>query len=207
MFVGKRMTRDVIAAAPGDTLEQAARLLAKHRIHRMPVMQGDQLVGIVSDTDIRNASIRDAQAGRPREAGTVGEIMTRDVITVNPWDTVEDALLILQKKRLGALPVVDGSRLVGIITKADVLAALVETLDVEGIGVRIEVILPKDPRAIIRLVGRLGEMGVEIRSLVLSPHGDGFAAFLRLATIDLPQVKAALKDGGFVVAELEDFLG
>lgn len=206
MFVGKRMTKAVIVAAPEDSLERAAQLLARHRIHRLPVVQGDRLVGIVSDTDIRNAALVSAQAKEPA-AATVGEIMTREVITVNPWDTVEDALLILQKKRLGALPVVDGGRLVGIITKADVLSALVETLDIEGIGVRIEVIVPRDARSIRALVGKIDEMGIEIRSLVVAPYRDRFAAFLRLATIDVPAVKARLRDAGFAAAELEDFLG
>ncbi|MCL5966674.1 MAG: CBS and ACT domain-containing protein [Deltaproteobacteria bacterium] len=207
MFVGKRMTKDVIVVAPGDTLEHAARLLAGHRIHRMPVMEGDRLVGIVTDTDIRNAAFRDAQAGTPPGARTVGEIMTREVITVSPQDTVEDALLILQKKRLGALPVIDGGRLVGIITKADVLAALIETLDIEGIGSRIEVILPGDVGSVLGLIERIGKMGIEIRSLVLAPHRDRFAAFLRLATIDVAKAKAALREAGFTVAELTDFLG
>lgn len=206
MFVGKRMTKAVIVAAPDDSLERAAQLLARHRIHRLPVLQGDRLVGIVSDTDIRNAALVSAQAKEPA-AATVGEIMTREVITVNPWDTVEDALLILQKKRLGALPVVDGGRLVGIITKADVLSALVETLDIEGVGVRIELIIPRDAKSVRALAGKIDEMGIEIRSLVVAPYRDRFAAFLRLATIDVPAVKARLRDAGFAVADLEDFLG
>lgn len=205
MFVGKRMTKKVVTVSPRDTIAEAARRLAAHRIHRLPVVEGDRLVGILSDTDIRNAALRDptSKAGQ-----TVGEIMTKDVITVTPQDTVEDALLILQKKRLGALPVVEEGQLAGIITKADVLAALIETLDIEGIGVRIEVLLPRDLAAVQRLVARIGEMGGEIRSLVLAPHGEGrFAAFLRLTTIDLPRVKERLREAGLTVAELSDFLG
>ena len=58
---------------------------------------------------------------------------------------------------LGALPVVEGSRVVGILTKADVLAALIETLDIEGIGARIEVLLPRDAASVRKLVGLIGE--------------------------------------------------
>lgn len=206
MFVGKRMTKKVIAAAAEDTLKRAADLLAANRIHHLPVVRGGMLVGIVSDSDIRNAAVRDPSYGGAAGEKTVGEIMTREVITVTPWDTVEDAVLVLQKKRLGALPVVEGSRLVGIITKADVLSALVETLDVEGVGVRIEVLLPRDVGAARRLVGTIQEKGIELRSMVLSPRGDRFVAFLRLVTIDAPAVKAALKDAGFAIAELTDFL-
>jgi acetoin utilization protein AcuB len=208
MFVGIRMTKKVITVSPEDTLERAADLLAENRVHRLPVVRDGRLVGIVSDSDIRNAALRDSSRGAVPVGGrTVGEIMTRDVITMTPLDTVEDALLVLQKKRLGALPVVDGGRVVGIITKADVLAALIETLDIEGIGGRIEVLLPRDPASLRKLIGLIGEKGIEVRSLVLAPHRDLFVAFLRIVTIDAPAVKATLRDAGFRVAELEDFLG
>lgn len=205
MFVGKRMTKKVVAAAPEDTLERAAELLAGHRIHRLPVVRDNKLVGIVSDSDIRNAAVR--PEGGSLGMKTVGEIMTREVITVTPWDTLEDALLILQKKRLGALPVVDKNRVIGIITKADVLAALVESLDIEGIGARIEVFIPRDIGSVVKLVSLLSEKEIEVRSIVLSPHQDRFAAFLRLVTIDVPAVKDKLRNAGFTIAELEDFLG
>src|SRR3989304_6201339 len=123
MFVGKMMTKKVITAAPEDTLKQAADLLAGNRIHRLPVVRDGKLVGIVPHSDIRNAAVRDSPPGGAAAATmTVGEIMTREVITVTPWDTVEDALLVLQKKRLGALPVAEGSRMGGSITKGEGLA-------------------------------------------------------------------------------------
>lgn len=207
MFVGKRMTKKVITVAPEDTLKRAADLLAENRVHRLPVLKDGRLVGIVSDSDIRNAAVRDSSPVSPPGSRIVGEIMTREVITVTPWDTVEDALLVLQKKRLGSLPVVEENRVVGIITKADVLAALIETLDIEGIGARIEIILPRDTASLRKLVDLIGGKGIEVRSLVLAPHGDRFAAFLRIVTIDAPAVKAMLRDAGFTVAELEDFIG
>lgn len=204
MFVGIRMTKKVITAAPEDTLKKAADLLAENRVHRLPVVRDGKLVGIVSDSDIRNAAVRDSSPGAG--AKTVGEIMTREVITVTPLDTVEDALLVLQKKRLGALPVVEGNQVVGIITKADVLAALIETLDIEGIGGRIEILLSRDAASVRKLIGLIAEKGIEVRSLVLAPHRDRFVAFLRLVTIDAPAVKATLRNAGFTVAELKDFL-
>src|SRR4030067_443979 len=200
-------TKKVITASPEDPLKQAADLLAGNRIHRLPVARDGKLVGIVSDSDIRNAAVRDSSPGGAAAATmTVGEIMTREVITVTPWDTVEDALLVLQKKRLGALPGAEGRRMVGIITEADVLAALLETLDIEVIGVRIEVLLPRDAASVRKLVDLIADQGIEIRSPALGPHRDRFAAFLRLVTIDVPAVKATLRNAGFTVAELEGFI-
>jgi len=124
MFVGRRMKRDLVTVPPGAALEEAARLLKAHRIHHLPVVDGERLLGIVTDTDLRNETLR--AAGAPR---TVGEVMTRDVVTLSPGDTIDDAMLILSRQRFGALPVLDGERLVGIVAKADVLVALLETLD------------------------------------------------------------------------------
>jgi acetoin utilization protein AcuB len=212
MYVGKRMTREVIVASPGDNVREASRILQENRIHHLPVVEGGELVGILSDTDIRKWILREEKVEEggivSRRAGTVAEIMTRDLVTMNPWDTIEDALLILHKRRFGALPVVEGRKLVGIITKADILATFIDTLRVEGIGgVRIEVILPRDPTFLLRLIQLLGEMRIEIRSLVLSPFREEFAAFLRIGTIDVATVKTRLREAGFKVPELADFLG
>ncbi len=212
MYVGRRMTRKVIAMSPKDTVRDANRVLQENRIHHLPVVEGGELVGIVSDTDLRKWVLREEKVNEggtvSRRIGLMEEIMTRDVITMSPEDTIEDALLVLHKKRFGALPVVEGRKLVGIITKADILAAFVDTLRIEGIGgVRIEVLLPRDPAYLLRLIGTLGEMKIEIRSLVLSPFREEFAAFLRIGTIDVSTVKARLRNTGFRVPELEDFLG
>jgi len=210
MFVGKRMTRNVITVSRGDTLRFASELLHQNRIHQLPVVERGELIGFLSGTDIRNSTFETSTVTGTGKIlvknKTVEEVMTREVITVSPWDTVEDALLIFHKKRLGALPVVEGKTVVGIITKADVLAAFCDTLRIEEPGVRIEVLLPRDPGSLIHLVRKLGELKTEIRSLILSPSRDGFVAFVRVSTIDVSAVKSSLRDAGFTVPELSDFL-
>jgi acetoin utilization protein AcuB len=210
MFVGKRMTRNPVTVSRGDALKFASNLLREHRIHQLPVVEGGELIGFLSGTDIRNSTFEETTVSGDGEIvvknKTVEEIMTREVITVSPWDTVEDAVLIFHRRRLGALPVVEGKKLVGIITKADVLAAFCDTLKIEEAGVRIEVLLRRDVGSLIQLVRKLGEMKIEIRSLILSPSREGFVAFVRLATIDVAAVKKTLRDAGFSVPELSDFL-
>lgn len=210
MFVGRRMTKEVVTVSPGDTLKRASGLMREHRIHHLPVVGGEGLAGIVTNTDIRNSTLEETSVGEGGEIvvknRTVGEIMTRNPVTVGPRDTVEDALLLLHRRRFGALPVVEGRRLVGIITKADVLAAFIDTLNIEGVGVRIEVLLPGDAPSVTRLVRTIDESGAEMRSLVLSPFRGGFAAFVRLATIDVASVRNRLRSAGFTLPELSDFL-
>jgi acetoin utilization protein AcuB len=172
---------------------------------------GDRLAGIVTDTDLRNATLDGMVGGADRgDSGrpvTVGEIMTRDVMTLSPGDTLDDAMLALSRERIGALPVVEGERLVGIVTKADILSALLSTLDIEGLGVRIEVVLPRDIKEVSRLVGALGDLQAEVRSFVLAPHGAGtYAAYVRVATIDVGSLKGRLREAGFKVPEVAEFL-
>ena len=94
MYVGRRMTREVITVSPKDSVRDANRILQENRIHHLPVVEAGEIVGIVSDTDSRKWVLREEhvnESGRvSRRTGTVGEIMTRDVITVNPWDTIEE---------------------------------------------------------------------------------------------------------------------
>jgi len=212
MFVGPRMKRDLVTVTPGATLEAAARLLTAHRIHHLPVVEeGNRLAGIVSDTDLRNATLdgmfRGADSGDSGRPVTVGEIMTRELVTLSPGDTLDDAMLVLSRQRIGALPVVvEGNRLVGIVTKADILSALLSTLDIEGLGVRIEVVLRRDVHEVARLAAALADQEVEVRSLVLALHGtDRYAAFVRVATIDVASVRDGLRRKGFAVGELSDF--
>ncbi len=209
MFVGKRMTRKVIVVSRSDTLKFASHLMRENRIHQLPVTEGGDLIGFVSGTDIRNSALEETTVSESGEIvlenKTVQEIMTRDVITVSPSDTVEDALLVIHRRRLGALPVVEGRKLVGIITKADVLAAFCDTLRIEEVGVRIEVFL-SGASSLVPLVKRLGDMDLEVRSLILSPAKTGFVAFVRISTIDVAAVRKTLKGHGFAVAELSDFL-
>ncbi len=210
MFVGKRMTRDVITVSRSDTLKFASETLRRHRIHQVPVVENGELVGFVSGTDIRNSTFETSTVtplGKILVKNrTVEEIMTRDVITVGPEDTVEDALLIIHGRRLGALPVVEGRKLVGIITKADLLAAFRDALRIEEPGVRIEVVLPGDVTSLVPLARKLAEMHVEVRSLILSPGEGGFVAFVRISTIDVGGVRRSLRDAGFTVPEVADFL-
>jgi len=206
MFVGRRMKRDLVTVPPGATLEEAARLLKANRIHHLPVVEGERLLGIVTDTDLRNATLPGAAGSGEGAPRTVGEVMTRNVVTLSPEDTIDDAMLILSRQRFGALPVVDGGRLVGIVAKTDILSALIDTLDIEGIGVRLEVILRRDMGEVTRLTEALRGLPVEVRSLVLAPHlPDRYAAFVRVATIDVAMVRERLRAAGFELADLSDF--
>jgi len=204
MIVGKRMTRNPKTVSPDDPLSFAARVLREHRFHHLPVVEGGRLVGILSDADLRDSSY----GTMPVEGGTaedlpVREAMRTEVWSVTPDDSVEDALLILTREKFGALPVLSGDRLVGIITRADLLNAFVDLLDVNEACFCVDVTFPRNMARFEELIDTFAGIGVEVRSVLIAPQGEVGAlnAHLRVATIDGPAVRRALRSRGFLIEE------
>ena len=203
MLVGKRMTRNPKTVSPDDPLSLAAGILRQHRFHHLPVVEGGRLVGILSDTDLRNASYTAMPAeGAPAGDRPVREAMRTVVWSVTPDDSVEDALLILTREKFGALPVLSGDRLVGIITRADLLNAFVDLLDVNGVCFCVDVTFPRNMARFEELIDTFAGMGVEVRSVLIAPQGEigALNAHLRVATIDGPAVRRALRSRGFTLS-------
>jgi acetoin utilization protein AcuB len=137
MEVSKWMTKSLMTIKPKDSLRHARERLAKYRINQLPVVEGEKLVGIVTDRDIRDAypsSLRLFYGKDIDEFGdshTVEEVMTYNVVSVTPQASLREAAQRLRRQRFGALPVVDQGKLVGILTRSDVLDAMLagETLE------------------------------------------------------------------------------
>jgi len=130
MDVSQWMTKSVMTIKPKDTLRHARERLAKYRINQIPVVVNDKLVGIVTDRDVRDAypsSLRLFYGKDIDEFGdshTVEEVMTYNVVAISPQTSLREAAQRLRRQRFGALPVVENGKLVGIITRSDLLDAL-----------------------------------------------------------------------------------
>lgn len=131
------MTMPVITVKPRDPVAHARAILEEHRINQLPVVLNHRLVGIVTDRDLRDApravEISAKVSGAdiaPVEAAPeripVEEVMTSKVLTLTPSDTLQKAAELMRSERIGAVPVVDRARLVGILTRSDMLGAFVK---------------------------------------------------------------------------------
>ncbi|MEE8504143.1 MAG: CBS domain-containing protein [candidate division NC10 bacterium] len=136
MQVAGRMKTDLVQVSPSESVRTAWALLREHRIRHLPVVEDDKLVGIITDRDVRlvfpsalTSGQREQDPHDALEKVMVQEIMTKQVITVAPDTSIADAARIILERRIGGLPVVQGSRLVGIITKTDILAVYVEVVE------------------------------------------------------------------------------
>jgi len=136
------MSHPVHAVKPLDSIQHAREVLERHRVNQLPVMVDGRLVGIITDRDLREAfpspfesSLFARRAPRvtaadPRQV-TVEMVMTRDVTTVGLEESMADAARLMRTQRIGALPVVDGERVVGVLTRSNVLEAFVDLAAIE----------------------------------------------------------------------------
>jgi CBS domain-containing protein len=112
------MTRDPRSLASGSTVMEAARLMRDEDTGVVPIVEGEKLVGTVTDRDI---AIRVVAEGRSPETTTVGEIASRDLVTIDPQQDLDEALRLMARHQVRRLPVVEeDGKLVGIVAQADI---------------------------------------------------------------------------------------
>lgn len=172
MFVGRKMSKNPVTIGPDDSLEKAMDLMKKHKIRRLPVMEGDRLVGIVTDRDVREAWASDATTLSVYELKylldrvKIKEIMTKQVITVTPNHTIEEAAKLMYEWRIGGLPVLEDGKLVGIITESDIFKIFLEVMGWGEQGSRLEILVEDKPGALAKISNVIKEFNVNIISVV-----------------------------------------
>lgn len=141
MLVHDYMTPDPFVVSSEEPLSGIAEALRGHGIHQVPVVDaGNRLVGIVTDRDLRGA----VGLKNPKEVClTAGDIMTAKVVTVTPGTRLEEALDILTSAGFGALPVVVGQHVVGILSSRDLLRRFKELLEERSRSAAIGTIGPR----------------------------------------------------------------
>jgi acetoin utilization protein AcuB len=135
MLVRALMTGSPIAVPPDTPVLDARQLMTNQRIRHLLVEKNGDLLGIVTDRDIRLNMPSQATSLSVWELNylltklTVSEVMTRSVITIGPDRDARDAAEVMLEHKIGALPVIDHGRLVGIVTETDVLRAFIKRSD------------------------------------------------------------------------------
>ena len=131
--VSSIMSTDLVTVHHGDSISKVRQLFAEHHLHHIPVVSGEDLVGIISWTDLMRFSFGDAfgQDVRAVDATldhthTIEDLMNRQPATVDSDAGIRDAARILSEGDFHALPVVDGKKLVGMVTTRDLVQFLLE---------------------------------------------------------------------------------
>ncbi len=212
MFINKSMTRRVITIGPEAGVLEAKRKMEESNIRHLPVVdECNKVVGIVSDRDIRSAmpSVFSKSGGDLKEIQQVSslkvqDVMHKKVITISPMDTLEDALLLLQKSNKGALPVVDqDGKLTGIISTRDLIRAFINVLGIEEPGTLVCLVVEDKVGQMKKIVDAITEEGVSFGSILVARHWEKGkrAVFPYLLTLNAVKVKRKLQSMGYTLLD------
>ena len=212
MFVSRSMTRQVITVAPGDGIFKAQELMAENRIRHLPVIAPDgRLIGIVTDRDIRSALPYKFFKASPSEEEKkkfselkIKDIMSQNPITISPTYTLQDALLMIQDARVGALPVVDENGILsGIISVRDLLRAFINVLGIGEPGTLLCILAEEKVGQLKKIVDAITEENISFGSVLVARYWqkDKRAVFPYLLTQNVAHVKEKLINMGFSVLD------
>jgi len=199
MLVRDIMRSPAVAVSADTTLQDAYRTMQERGIRHLPVLEGETLVGVVTDRDLRLAT--SVLAPSPFPPGSrVSAVMSASPLTADAPDPVEDVARTMRERKIGCLPVLDDGRLIGIVTGLDLLDALISMAGVDKPSGRLEVRLPDQPGELARLAASLSERGLNIHSILTYPEGPGSVrTVLRIASIEIRPLAQELRRARFDV--------
>lgn len=209
MLVNEIMSHKVVAIGPDTPIKDVQALMELRNIRHFPILAepsggaSDRLVGIVSDRDVRLVGADHPKAPPGvRASDPVRLLMAHPVLTADPNDPIEEAAKVLRDNKIGAMPVMEDGRLVGIVTGIDMLDALIRMSGVRGASSRLEVELVDRPGALAGLLDRVASRNVNVSSVMTSrsdPDADTVAFVLRTSTVDGHGLAAYLRGLGYNV--------
>jgi acetoin utilization protein AcuB len=217
MFIRYHMTPSPITVTPEKTVAEAFDILQQYTIrHLLVVDEQGVLQGILSDRDLRSA--RPSSVARSKERQNVEDqvnstpvsvLMTRDCLSLSPNATLDDALLLFQSRKIGAVPVVnEENKVVGVFSTADLMNAY---RDLFGLGEKGSMLVSiednDDPQAMSKLVKVMEEKQIHFNRLVRTDGTSKSKAmiFLRIKTYNVRSVYKALEAAGFTIHVPEEF--
>lgn len=165
MFVGERMSRPVISVSPDTPINDVLAMFKREHIRRAPVIKDGKLVGIVSERDLLNASPSSATTLSVWELNyliskvKVKNVMSRKVISVGKDMPIEEAARIMADKKIGGLPVMDGERVVGMITETDLFKIFLELMGARDKGIRVTATVDDKPGELARVTKAIADAG------------------------------------------------
>jgi acetoin utilization protein AcuB len=216
MFVSRSMARKVTTVVRTTGVLEAQSLMQRQKIRHLPVVDDDNhLVGMITDRDIRSALPYDLTKGveDPRERDKyahlqVGDVMSTDLLPVSPTHTLQDAIILLEKKKVGALPVVDDdSRVVGILSVRDLMRAFINVLGIGQPGTLLCILVEEKIGQLKKIVDIVAEENISCGSILVARHWEEGkrAVFPYLLSNNVTRVKKRLQEIGFTILDPMDW--
>jgi len=202
MFVGDRMSRPVITVSPDDSAIDVRAMFNKEHIRRAPVIKKGKLVGVVTQTDLINASPSKATSLSVWELQyliskiTVKDVMTKKVITVDADTPIEEAARKMADNKIGGMPVMNNGRVTGMITETDLFKAFLELMGARQKGTRVTATVDEKPGMLAHVTKAVSSHGGDFISfgVFAGPDANTKVVTFKVIGMKKDEIKNALKD-------------
>ena len=216
MFISKLMTRQVVTIELEADMRRAQEKMSKYDCRHLPVVdENNHLIGMVTDRDLRSAMPSNllfeyiSQEEKEKIFRIkVKDVMTKDLVAISPLDTLQDALLLLQRKKIGAFPVVDEqNKLVGIISVRDILREFINVLGLDEPGTLLCIVVENKIGQMKKIVDAITEENISFGSVMVARHWEEEkrAVFPYLLTQNISPLKRKLKNMGYTLLDPKDW--
>lgn len=209
MDVNSYMSKNLVTIEAGTKILDALDLMKKHNIHRLPVVEGDRMIGLVTEGIISRNTPSTMTSLDMREVTyllnrtSANDIMEKNVITINKEALLEEAAVNMRKNAIGVLPVVEGdNKLVGIITEKDIMDAFVDVLGFYTPGVRLVINVPEDRKGVLEEITDLfAEAEISIQQIAVY-RKDHIQIVIQVDSDDVTGIQKNLEAQGYNVESI-----
>ncbi|WP_430609880.1 CBS and ACT domain-containing protein [Enterococcus sp. DIV0876] len=206
MSVSDFMTKSVVTVQSQTPIFDAVDLMKQHDIHRLPVVDNNQLVGLITEGTIAEAMPSKATSLSVYEMNyllnktTVADIMLKKVTTVAPDALLEDAISLMRGENVGVLPVLEDKQLVGIITNNDIFDAFLKITGYHDGGTRVSIEITDDHVGVLADVTKLlADHQLSILTVVVNRMALKTIVEIQLESRQVDEIKRVLNEAGYIV--------
>ena len=201
MFVGERMSHPVISVSPETPIHDALAMFKKEHIRRAPVIKDGKLVGIVTESDLHNASPSTVTSLSIWEINyliskvTVSQVMSKKVKTIDENTPIEEAARIMADFKIGGVPVMRSGTIAGIITETDLFKIFLELMGAREKAIRVTALVDDKPGQLVKVSRAIADAGGNFISFGMFSGPDTSSKMLtfKVAGMKKDDVKKALE--------------
>lgn len=209
MYVKSKMTANPYTIEADAPINEVIELMRDKNLKRVPVVRGERVVGMLTNSDIQKVSPTKATTLSIYELNyllaktRVSDAMSKEVISVGPDDLLEEAALLMRDNKVGTLAVVKDEKLVGIITESDIFDAFIDLLGFRNTGSRIAVDAADVPGALESIGNIFNSQNANITHIVAYRGGGGRSdVVIRTNAINTEAIENKLSESGFNIIDV-----
>ncbi len=207
MYVRNIMQKDVMTITSDCKINEALSIMDKNKLHRLPVVAGNKLIGLITEGMIAEHTPSKATSLSIHEMNyllskmTVSEIMVRDVITVSQDTLLENAAQKMRDNDIGCLPVVTkDNTLIGIITISNLVDSFINMIGLTSSGVRYEIDIIDDKVGVLAdITAIFAAEGINLLRVSVSQNDGNYVIIVLTTTTEVKDVEKKLKERGYII--------